>query len=91
MSEYQSILTEVDGGVGILTLNKAQRHNAFDEQLIAEMTAGLRELGSRPAGARRRPVVHRQELLRRRRPQLDEARRRLHGRRTCSMPGGWPS
>ena len=44
MSEYQSIMTEVDGGVGILTLNKAQRHNAFDEQLIAEMTAGLREL-----------------------------------------------
>jgi methylglutaconyl-CoA hydratase len=44
MSEYQSILTEVDGNVGILTLNKAQRHNAFDEQLIAEITAGLREL-----------------------------------------------
>jgi enoyl-CoA hydratase/carnithine racemase len=44
MSEYQSILTEVDGYVGILTLNKAQRHNAFDEQLIAEITAGLREL-----------------------------------------------
>ena len=42
MSEYQSILTEVDGYVGILTLNKPQRHNAFDEQLIAEMTAGLR-------------------------------------------------
>jgi enoyl-CoA hydratase/carnithine racemase len=44
MSDYQSIVTEVDGGVGILTLNKAQRHNAFDEQLIAEITAGLREL-----------------------------------------------
>jgi methylglutaconyl-CoA hydratase len=44
MSEYQSILTEVDGSVGILTLNKAQRHNAFDEQLVAEMTHGLREL-----------------------------------------------
>ncbi len=44
MSEYQAILTEVDGSVGILTLNKAQRHNAFDEQLIAEITEGLREL-----------------------------------------------
>jgi methylglutaconyl-CoA hydratase len=44
MSEYQSIMTEVDGSVGILTLNRAQRHNAFDEQLIAEITAGLREL-----------------------------------------------
>jgi enoyl-CoA hydratase/carnithine racemase len=44
MSDYQAIVTEVDAGVGILTLNKARRHNAFDEQLIAEITAGLREL-----------------------------------------------
>jgi len=44
MNPYQSILTEVDGAIGILTLNKAERHNAFDETLIAEMTAGLREL-----------------------------------------------
>ena len=49
MSDYQSIVTEVDGGVGILTLNKAQRHNAFDEQLIATITAGLRELDADPA------------------------------------------
>ena len=41
---YQSILTEVDGAVGILTLNRAERHNAFDETLIGEITAGLREL-----------------------------------------------
>jgi methylglutaconyl-CoA hydratase len=46
MSEYQSIMTEVDGGVGILTLNKPKRHNAFDEQLIAEITVGLQELES---------------------------------------------
>ncbi len=54
MSEYQSILTEIDGSVGILTLNRAQRHNAFDEQLIAEITEGLREL---EADARVRAVV----------------------------------
>lgn len=48
MREYQSIITEVDGNVGILTLNKAKRHNAFDEQLIAEITAGLRELEADP-------------------------------------------
>jgi methylglutaconyl-CoA hydratase len=71
MSDYQSIVTEVDGGVGILTLNKAQRHNAFDEQLIAEITAGLRELDADARGSRRRPVVYRQELLRRCRPELD--------------------
>jgi methylglutaconyl-CoA hydratase len=41
---FQSIVTEVDGGIGILTLNKAERHNAFDETLIAEITAGLRQL-----------------------------------------------
>ncbi len=46
MSEYQSIMTEVDGGVGILTLNRPKRHNAFDEQLIAEITVGLQELES---------------------------------------------
>jgi methylglutaconyl-CoA hydratase len=45
---YQSIITEVDGAVGILTLNKAERHNAFDEVLIAEITAGLRELEANP-------------------------------------------
>lgn len=48
MGDYQSIVTEVDSGVGILTLNKAQRHNAFDEQLIAEITAALHELDADP-------------------------------------------
>jgi methylglutaconyl-CoA hydratase len=48
MTKYQSIITEVDGAVGILTLNKAERHNAFDEVLIAEITAGLRELEDDP-------------------------------------------
>lgn len=44
MSVYESILLEVDNAVGILTLNKAERHNAFDETLIAEITKGLRQL-----------------------------------------------
>ncbi len=46
--KYQSIIIEVDNAVGILTLNKAERHNAFDETLIAEITAGLRELEADP-------------------------------------------
>lgn len=46
MKKYESILLEVDNAVGILTLNKAERHNAFDEVLIAEITQGLRELES---------------------------------------------
>ena len=41
---YQSILIEIDGAIGILTLNKGERHNAFDDVLIAEMTDGLRAL-----------------------------------------------
>lgn len=45
---YQSIITEVDDSVGILTLNKAERHNAFDEVLIAEITTGLIELEADP-------------------------------------------
>jgi len=40
---YQSIITEVDDSIGILTLNKAERHNAFDE-----MTSGLLELEADP-------------------------------------------
>lgn len=34
---YQSILTEVDAGVGIVTLNRQERHNAFDDILIHEL------------------------------------------------------
>lgn len=45
---FSSILIEVDGPVGILTLNKPDRHNAFDETLIAEITAGLRQLEADP-------------------------------------------
>jgi len=45
---YQAIITEVDHSVGILTLNRAHRHNALDESLIAEMTSGLLELEADP-------------------------------------------
>lgn len=38
---YQTIITEVDGAIGILSLNKIERHNALDENLIAELTNGL--------------------------------------------------
>ena len=45
---YQSIITEIDDSIGILTLNKADRHNAFDELLISEITTGLLELEADP-------------------------------------------
>ena len=40
---YQSIITEVDDCVGLLTLNRADRHNALDETLVAELDDALRE------------------------------------------------
>ena len=45
---YQSIITEVDESVGILTLNKADRHNAFDDLLVAELTCALAEFANDP-------------------------------------------
>ena len=45
---YQSILIEIDDSVGILTLNRAERHNALDELLISELTDGLLELAANP-------------------------------------------
>ncbi|MBP7203874.1 MAG: enoyl-CoA hydratase/isomerase family protein [Propionivibrio sp.] len=45
---YQSIVTEVDDSVGIVTLNKEERHNAFDQQLIDELTHALLSLDADP-------------------------------------------
>ena len=45
---YQSIATEVDDSVGILTLNKAVRHNAMDGLLVKEISDGLIDLESNP-------------------------------------------
>ena len=45
---YQSIATEVDDSVGILTLNKAVRHNAMDGLLVKEISDGLIDLESDP-------------------------------------------
>jgi methylglutaconyl-CoA hydratase len=45
---YQSIITELDDGVGILTLNRADRHNVLDRTLVDEMTAGLLALDQAP-------------------------------------------
>ena len=42
---YQTILTEVDAGVGIVTLNKPERHNAFDDTMIAELADALEKMG----------------------------------------------
>jgi len=46
---YQSILTEIDGSVGIVTLNRPERHNAFDDALIAELAAAIDRMAVDPA------------------------------------------
>jgi methylglutaconyl-CoA hydratase len=67
-----------DGGVATLWMNRPDVHNAFNEQLIAELTAACRSWTPTtrcawwcwPGAAR----------ARRRRPQLDEARRQCQRR-----------
>ncbi len=49
MTTYQSILTEIDAGVGIVTLNRPERHNAFDDTMIAELAEVMFSMASDPA------------------------------------------
>ncbi|MBT9460849.1 MAG: enoyl-CoA hydratase/isomerase family protein [Rugosibacter sp.] len=38
---YQTLLTEVADGVGMITLNRGERHNAFDDVLVNELTQAI--------------------------------------------------
>jgi methylglutaconyl-CoA hydratase len=42
------ILLEIDGPLGLITLNNPERHNAFDDVLIADLTAALQALNANP-------------------------------------------
>ena len=46
---YTNILTEIDAGVGIITLNRPERHNAFDDALIAELSHAIDSMADDPA------------------------------------------
>jgi methylglutaconyl-CoA hydratase len=46
---YNNILTEIDIGVGIITLNRPERHNAFDDALIGELSAAIDLMAAEPA------------------------------------------
>ena len=46
---YENILTEVGGGVGIITLNRPERHNAFDDKMIGELIAAIAAMQADPA------------------------------------------
>ncbi|MDP2135602.1 MAG: enoyl-CoA hydratase-related protein, partial [Sulfuritalea sp.] len=45
---YQTILTEIDAGVGIVTLNRPERHNAFDDTMIAELADAMEDMAAAP-------------------------------------------
>ena len=45
----RSVIIEVEGPVGLLTSNRGDRPNAFDETLIEEITSGLDELEANDA------------------------------------------
>ena len=38
------LATEHQGPLGLVTLNRPERHNAFDDALIAELTNALRSI-----------------------------------------------
>ena len=46
---YETILTEVDHGVGIVTMNRPERHNAFDDVLIRELIDAVGVMERDPA------------------------------------------
>jgi methylglutaconyl-CoA hydratase len=46
---YQNIVTEIDHGVGIVTLSRPDRHNAFDDITIVELLQALAEMEANAA------------------------------------------
>ena len=38
------VISQIDGPIGIVTLNNAEKHNAFDDTLIADLTRELKKL-----------------------------------------------
>ncbi len=43
-SKYQNIATEVDNGVGIVSLSRPDRHNAFDDVAVVELLQAFAEM-----------------------------------------------
>ena len=46
---YESILAKTDASVGTITLNRPERHNAFDDVLIAELSDAINRMAADPA------------------------------------------
>ncbi len=46
---YTNIITALDIGLGIIPLNRPERHNAFDDALIAELSSAIDLMAADPA------------------------------------------
>src|SRR5438876_10441692 len=46
--DYQSLQIEIETGVATVWMNRPERHNAFDETLIEELTAAFAQLDQDP-------------------------------------------
>ncbi len=44
----QTLLTEIDAGIGIITLNRPERHNALDDVMIAELSGAILSMANDP-------------------------------------------
>jgi methylglutaconyl-CoA hydratase len=47
-SMQRNIITEIDAGVGIVTLNRPERHNAFDDVMISDMEDAISMMANEP-------------------------------------------
>ena len=79
-ARYRTLTVDVRESVALVTLARPEVHNAFDETLIAELTRALRALDRDDAVRAVVLLGQGTELLRRRRPQLDEEDGRLRPR-----------
>ena len=49
MSTHQTVLSEIQtNGVGCITLNRPERHNAFDDNMIIELTNAFKQMEQSP-------------------------------------------
>ena len=71
MTEYTMILTERQGRVAMIRLNRPQALNALCDQLMDELGQALRGFDADPAVGRHRADRQREGLRRRRRHQGD--------------------
>ncbi len=64
--------------VATLWLNRPDKHNAFDDAMIAELTQACEQVAGNPRIAGADPGIKRAQFFRWRRPGLDAAHGRIY-------------